>query len=233
MIHLAHDLGAYVLGALPEDEEARIREHLARCDACREEHGRLAGLVPLLDLAEPGAEGAVVEPSPLLEEAVLAGFAAERAGNGPRWRRIGRATSRSSAAPSHTTRVLRVAVPSAALGAALAIAVLALAGAFSPDGSAGTTVELSGAAGDATATLEAAEAGTVIELDARLPPSGRRDHYDVYMLSGDYEISAGSFRVGDDGRVEVELACGGSPDAYDSIEIRRKDAVVLQTELPA
>ena len=32
----------------------------------------------------------------------------------------------------------------------------------------------------------------VIELDAELPPSGRREHYDVVMLAGDYEISAGT-----------------------------------------
>src|SRR5918992_852032 len=69
---LTPELGAYVLGALPEDDEARVREHLASCTECRQEHGRLAGLVPLLDLADPMTTSE--EPSPLLEEAVLDGF---------------------------------------------------------------------------------------------------------------------------------------------------------------
>ncbi|HEX8084145.1 MAG TPA: zf-HC2 domain-containing protein [Solirubrobacteraceae bacterium] len=213
--HLVHELGAYVLGALPDDEEARVREHLARCDECRQEHGRLAGLVPLLDLADATAE--VEEPSPLLEESVLDGFRGT--------------TSR----PPRRLRLpqWRIAVPSAAAGAALAVAILALAGAFSGEQTQGTTVDLRGAAGSAHATLEAAEAGTVIELDARLPPSGRRDHYEVFMLAGEYEISAGSFRVGDDGRVAVELACGGPPDVYDRIEIRRDGQTVLKSALPA
>jgi anti-sigma factor RsiW len=234
--HLVEDLGAYVLGALPEEEEARVREHLVRCATCREEHGRLTGLVPLLDLAEPGAEGATAKPSPLLEEAVLAGFAAEHGGGDGRPRRRfgrGRAPGDQPRGGNRILRGLRLALPSAAAGAALAVVVLALAGAFASDDPAGMTVDLRGAAGSARATLEAAEAGTVIELDARLPPSGRREHYDLFMLSGDYEISAGTFRVGSDGHVEVELACGGAPDAYDSIEIRRDGERVLRSDLPA
>jgi anti-sigma factor RsiW len=227
---LRHELGVYVLGALPEEEGSRVREHLARCPACRDEHARLAALRPLLDLAEQGAERpALEEPSPLLEDAVLAGFAAERGGRDSKRRRH---------APSRRRfglRSLRVALPSAVAGALLAVAVLALAGALSGDGdrAPSTTVELRGAAGSARAVLEAAEAGTVISLSARLPPSGRLDHYDVFMLSGDYRISAGSFRVGPDGRVSVELACGGPPDVYDRIEIRRGDDAVLSATLPA
>jgi len=223
--HLDTDLGAYVLGSLPAEEEARVREHLARCDECRREHGRLANLLPLLDLVEPGEPSALEEPSPLLEEAVLAGFAAERGGR--------RKRRRARRERPHLPRALRVALPSAAVGAALAVAVLALAGVFAGDEPRGTTVDLRGTAGSARATLESAEAGTVIELDAHLPPSGRREHYDVVMLSGDYEISAGTFRVGDDGHVEVALACGGPPDVYDSIEIRRDGQPVLKSALPA
>ncbi|HEX2087388.1 MAG TPA: zf-HC2 domain-containing protein [Solirubrobacteraceae bacterium] len=223
---LRHELGAYVLGALTEDEEGRVREHLAGCSACRDEHARLAGLRPLLDLAEASPERPAIEqPSPLLEDAVIAGYAAERGGGGAGRRGVRRRL------PS-----LRVALPSAAAGAALAVAVLALAGVLR-DGDAGepptTAVELQGAAGSARAVLEAAEAGTVIELDARLPPSGRLEHYDVLMLSGDYEISAGTFRVGPDGRVIVTLACGGPPDVYDRIEIRSRKRTVLAASLPA
>ena len=208
---IRHELGAYVLGALPEDEEIRVREHLARCAACRDEHARLAGMRPMLDLAAPGLEGRAMEPpSPLLEEAVLAGFAAERKPgrrrrSRPRWFKP------------------NIMFPSAAVGAALAVLVLALTGALGGDdaATAETAVNLRGAEGSAHAVLATAEAGTVIELDAELPPSGRREHYEVWMTAGDYRITAGSFRVGSDGRVSVELACGGPLDAYDGIEVTR------------
>jgi anti-sigma factor RsiW len=226
---LRTELGAYVLGALPADEEARVREHLARCTECRHEHGRLAGLPALLDLAEAEPDRAAVEPpSPLLEDAVLAGFAAEH-GVGSRRRRE---------APSRrrlTLPSLRVALPSAALGALLAVAALAIGGAFSDDAPdpPTTAVELRGADGTARAVLAAADVGTVIELDANLPPSGRKEHYDVYMLADDYEISAGSFRVDADGHVTATLACGGPPDVYDTIVIRREGEDVLRAQLPA
>ena len=228
MTHPLHDLGAYVLGALPAEEEAQVREHLARCDECRREHGRLSGLPALLDLAETEPDRPAVEqPSPLLEDAILAGFTAERGGGTERRRPApGR---RRFALPS-----LRVALPSAALGAVLAVAALALGGAFSDDAAdpATTAVELRGATGSAKAVLAADQVGTVIELDARLPPSGREEHYDVYMLAGDYEISAGSFRVDGDGHVTVKLACGGPLDAYDRIEVRLGDRPALTAQLP-
>jgi anti-sigma factor RsiW len=238
---LRHELGAYVLSALAPEEEARVREHLVRCTECRREHGRLTGLVPLLDLAEPGGaeHAALEEPSPLLEDAVLAGFAAQRGGKRPSPRRsvpsarAGEAGRRGGG--WWRRRGVRVAFPSALAGAAVAVAALALGGAFSTgdDSTARTTVELRGDAGSARAVIEAAEAGTVIELDARLPPSGRREHYDVVMLSGSYEISAGTFRVGPDGHVTVSLACGGPPSAYDAIVVEREGRRVVTADLPA
>ena len=222
MTHPLHDLGAYVLGALPPDEEAALREHLARCDECRREHGRLTAVPALLDLAEAEPDRAAVEPpSPLLEDAVLAGYSAQHAGRRER---------RPRRLPS-----LRVALPSAALGALLAVAALALTGALSGDAPdpPTTAVELRGAAGSARAVLAADEVGTVIELDARLPPSARQEHYEVFMLAGDYEVSAGSFRVDADGHVTAKLACGGPPDAYDRIEIRRDDEPMATAQLPA
>ena len=219
---LRHELGAYVLGALDGEEEAQVREHLARCTECRHEHGRLAGLPGLLDLAEAAPDRPAVEqPSPLLEDAVLEGFRGT--------------TTRPTRRRRLALPPLRVAVPSAAVGALVAVVVLALGGAFSGDGvsSPSTSVQLRGDAGSARAVIAGAEAGTVIELEANLPPSGRREHYDVFMIAGDYEISAGTFRVGPDGHVTVTLACGGPPEVYDRIEIRRGGDDVVAASLPA
>ena len=221
---LRHELGAYVLGALDVDEEAQVREHLARCTDCRHEHGRLSGLPGLLDLAETAPERPAVEqPSPLLEDAVLEGFRGST-GRPPTRRR-----RRVSLPP------LRVARPSAAAGALLAVAVLALAGAFSGGGvePPSTSVQLRGDSGSASAVIAGAEVGTVIDLEVRLPATGRGEHYDVFMIAGDYEISAGTFRVGADGHVTVKLACGGPPEVYDRIEIRRDGEDVLSASLPA
>jgi anti-sigma factor RsiW len=222
---LRHELGAFVLGALPPEEEASVREHLARCTECRHEHGRLAGLPGLLDLAEAAPERPAFEqPSPLLEDAVLEGFRGGQSPARPPRRR------RRLALPAW-----RVALPSAVVGALLAVAVLALTGTLSDDGAApaSTSVQLRGDTGFARAVIAGAEPGTIIELDANLPPSGRNEHYDVFMMAGDYEISAGTFRVGADGHVKVELACGGPPEVYDRIEIRKGDADVLTAQLPA
>jgi predicted anti-sigma-YlaC factor YlaD len=48
-------LGVYVLGAVEPAERARISEHLACCEACRDEFVRLAALPGLLQRV-PAAE---------------------------------------------------------------------------------------------------------------------------------------------------------------------------------
>ncbi|MFI0722942.1 anti-sigma factor family protein [Streptomyces sp. NPDC021224] len=49
------DVGAYLLGALDDDEMARFETHLAECDLCGDELDQLGGVVPVL--AELRADG--------------------------------------------------------------------------------------------------------------------------------------------------------------------------------
>jgi hypothetical protein len=57
------DVGAYLLGALDDDEMARFEEHLAGCDSCGRELDELSGLLPVLDeLNGDGAGGGYVPP---------------------------------------------------------------------------------------------------------------------------------------------------------------------------
>ncbi|MFI0899293.1 anti-sigma factor family protein [Streptomyces sp. NPDC020983] len=49
------DVGAYLLGALDDDEMARFEEHLAECELCGAELDQLGGVVPVL--AELRADG--------------------------------------------------------------------------------------------------------------------------------------------------------------------------------
>jgi anti-sigma factor RsiW len=53
--HVQHDLGLYVLGALPQVERVAVEEHLRRCAACRAECAELEQVpayLGLLSLAE-------------------------------------------------------------------------------------------------------------------------------------------------------------------------------------
>ncbi|MFI0943704.1 zf-HC2 domain-containing protein [Streptomyces sp. NPDC021020] len=53
------DVGAYLLGALDDDEMARFEEHLAECDLCGDELDQLGGVVPVLaELRIDGTDGA-------------------------------------------------------------------------------------------------------------------------------------------------------------------------------
>ena len=54
--HEADLVGAYVLGALPPDEEAAFEAHLAECAVCRQEVAELRDVVDVLPLAAPAVE---------------------------------------------------------------------------------------------------------------------------------------------------------------------------------
>jgi anti-sigma factor RsiW len=63
-----HDVGVFLLGALPPDEHAAFEAHLADCATCRAERDALGDLPALLALAEtPGDDrpGDVVPPAVL------------------------------------------------------------------------------------------------------------------------------------------------------------------------
>ncbi|WP_217168116.1 anti-sigma factor domain-containing protein [Streptomyces sp. AC512_CC834] len=66
------DVGAYVLHALPPDEEAAFENHLASCADCRREADELTGTASLLGAAEART------PSPELRHRVLGQISAVR-----------------------------------------------------------------------------------------------------------------------------------------------------------
>jgi anti-sigma-K factor RskA len=73
----AHDetgeaLGAYALGALPDDEAARVESHLRECERCQEDLAALRVAVDALPTAAPP-----VDAPPELEERVMAVVRAE------------------------------------------------------------------------------------------------------------------------------------------------------------
>jgi anti-sigma-K factor RskA len=65
--------GSFVLGALPDDEAAAVRAHLASCSDPHPEIAELGSILPVLDASVPQ-----MEPSAALKGRVLAAAAAER-----------------------------------------------------------------------------------------------------------------------------------------------------------
>jgi anti-sigma-K factor RskA len=68
------DAGAWVLGALPEDERERFAAHLGGCAECRREVAELQTVADTLPLAAPQ-----VAPPPELKERLMAAVRAEAA----------------------------------------------------------------------------------------------------------------------------------------------------------
>ncbi|MDN5796787.1 MAG: zf-HC2 domain-containing protein [Intrasporangium sp.] len=52
-------LGAYVLGALSDEDQVAFGSHLQCCRQCREELAEVAGLPRLLDLVDPAVVDAL------------------------------------------------------------------------------------------------------------------------------------------------------------------------------
>jgi len=211
-------LGSYAIGGLDAEEAAEVEAHLRRCADCRRAYGQLAPLPELLALVDPDRSAAPA-PASRLEDAVLAGFAAQRdapATTGPRRR-----------TPQWRTGRWRIAVPSAVAGALAAVALLAVTGGLSSRVDEGRIVSLAAAGGgpgsaSAQARLAGTEAGTEVELDARLPPLRPGEVYELWFVRRDGRVSAGTFTVGADGRADVRLATAARADAYERMGITRE-----------
>jgi anti-sigma-K factor RskA len=228
-------VGGYVLGALEPGEMEEMRAHVASCPQCGPEADRLAALPGLLDRIVP----ADVPPpalSPQVEEAVLDRFASERreaADTAARRRRAGRFGR--LAAPGRRPLVAIAAAAVVALTVALVV-LLPLGG----DGgdSAYASVRLAGPTeASASASLDAAPAGTRIRLRARGLPAG--SEYEVWCVRADGRwISGGTFWAGADGMAEAQLTAAVKPGDYHLMAVTRqvrergeRGPVVLRGEL--
>jgi anti-sigma-K factor RskA len=184
------DLAGYVLGALDPGETAAFEQHLAGCDACRAEVEELQGLPALMEQAAPP-----VEVPPGLRERTFA--AVERAAAGSRRR----------------GPLLRLA----AVAAALVIALVGGVVVSQFGGGRGEVIELALAAspgqpGRATAELRQVEDGVEVDMEVSgLAPNQADSVYECWFVGpGDSleqpnRVSAGTFRVGADGRASLRL----------------------------
>jgi hypothetical protein len=203
-------LGAYVLGALDEDETALVREHLRDCTACAAEHARLAPLSGLLTLAVPAARAAEEPLSPALEERLLDIVAAEA----PRRPRRG-----------WTRRRLSVLAAGAVAAAALAFAVVTFATSgggpeYGPEIPLAATAAPHGAR--AYAELRSVSGGTTLRLHVSGMPGNPGAVYEVHCDSPRWSASAGTFRVDRSGSARVVLTTAARKGQYDRIRVLRR-----------
>src|SRR5215204_2435341 len=210
-------LGPYVMGALEPHEEREVEDHLERCASCREEarelrlaHERLA------DLAYN-----VESPPPDLKVRVVA--------------RIPR-------------REARRRVPSWVTAVAAAFCVLAvLAVLLTPDLFGGGAL----ASADLSPTDRAPEAGGEVSIRGvgenmemrleawGLPPCKREQYYELWLVEDNDRVSAGSFTVGQSGRVDVRLNVPSFAGSYPKVGVtaeydkdpRASEAKMLSGEL--
>lgn len=75
---LRTNLGAYVLGGLPNNESAALEAHLATCAECRAEHDELLPAASVLGELKNGAPAHVHAAPPDLGDRVLSRLAAEQ-----------------------------------------------------------------------------------------------------------------------------------------------------------
>jgi hypothetical protein len=222
-------VGAAVLGALEPDEAAAVRAHVAGCPSCAAEHARLAPLPGLLKLAA-GAEAVALDPPPpALEERLLDAVAHADPGR----RRVRRRTRNRS-----RPRLALLGAAAAGAVAAVAVAIVLATGGGEPPA---PTYELAfrPAAAAPTArgraTLEAVRGGTALHLWVRGLPAARDAVYEVHCDAGSWSASAGTFRVGADGRAYVVLTTAARRGEYDAIRVVRRapgaDRLVLSARL--
>jgi anti-sigma factor RsiW len=224
MTHVHEDIGAFVLGALDEQSEKRVREHLATCPECAAAHSELAGIPGLLDLAV--VTGATDEEPlpPAIEERLLDRFARERVVRPERRRWRPR---------------IALGVSSALAGAAIAVACLTVGLNFQKNaGRPASQYKLAFQRTDAApvnatarAGLRTSEAGTVVRLWVNNLPTG--DVYEVWCDAPGWSASAGTFRVDAKGYAYVVLTTAVKKGQYDKIRLVRREHTASGKVVPS
>ena len=209
-------LGPYVMGDLEPHEEREVERHLGGCAGCTEEvrelrfaHERLA------DLAY-----ATHTPPQDLKERIVAGVQRRKSGR-------------------------RVPAWAAFVAAFCVIAVLGAVSIPDLSGSralASATLSPTDRAPDAGGEVSIEDAGenTEVRLEAWGLPACERDrYYELWLVEDEERVSAGSFTVGPDGRVEVNMNAPAFAGTYQAVGItaehdkdpRASDTRMLSGEL--
>jgi anti-sigma-K factor RskA len=188
-------LGPYVMGTLEPYEEREVEDHLQRCTSCRQEAQELRLVHErLADLAY-----STEAPPEDLRARVVAGIPRREAGR-------------------------RVPIWVAAVAAAFC--VLAVLGVIiTPDlfgARASANLSPTGRAPDAGGKVSIRGTGENMEMRLEawgLPPCKSEQYYELWLVEGHERVSAGSFTVGQSGRVDVRLNVPGFAGSYSKVGV--------------
>jgi hypothetical protein len=187
-------LGPYVMGTLEPYDEREVEDHLQGCASCREEAQELRlAHERLADLAY-----STEAPPEDLKARVMAGIPRREAGR---------------------------RVPSWVAVAAAVFCVLAVL--ITPNLLGGQTR----ASANLSPTDRAPEAGGEVSIQGTgenmemrveawgLPPCKSEQYYELWLVEGDERVSAGSFTVGQSGRVDVRLNAPDFAASYPTVGV--------------
>ena len=188
-------LGPYVMGTLEPYEEREVEDHLQRCASCKQEAQELRLVHErLADLAY-----STEAPPKDLRARVVAGIPRREAGR-------------------------RVPIWVAAVAAAFC--VLAVLGVIiTPDlfgARASANLSPTGRAPDAGGEVSIRGTGENMEMRLEawgLPPCKSEQYYELWLVEGHERVSAGSFTVGQSGRVDVRLNVPGFAGSYSKVGV--------------
>lgn len=209
------NIGAYVLGALPDLEAELLERHLAGCESCRAEVEQLRPVPAAIARSVPQ-----VEPPPSLKANLMATVNAEAGAREVEAREERRRERRSFGSWIQGLKP-RVAVALAlgvlALGVVVGVAADKIAGGGGP---AGTTV----AAKIDRKQMPTGQASLVVKgntgelelSDAPQPPSGRV--YQLWYQHGKTIERGGTFRPRGDGSYDVDVPVAGANAVLVTVE---------------
>jgi anti-sigma-K factor RskA len=187
-------LGPYVMGTLEPYEEREVEDHLQRCASCRQEAQELRLVHErLADLAY-----STEAPPKDLRARVVAGIPRREAGR-------------------------RVPIWVAAVAAFCVLAVLGVI--ITPDlfgARASANLSPTGRAPDAGGEVSIRGTGENMEMRLEawgLPPCKSEQYYELWLVEGHERVSAGSFTVGQSGRVDVRLNVPGFAGSYSKVGV--------------
>ena len=224
------NLVAFVLGGLEPEEAAEIQRHIASCADCRSELEELWSVNRALDAAPPPAA-----PPSYLKGEILSRVRAERLSPSSKAGAAESSSSLEEQKRTHRTsrfnrfKELRIVLPSAAAAALVAVIALGVFFGFLREETPVATIQLT-----PTPQEAAGLKGYWGVAEIRPQPSGNqqvelklnnfeepkpKSYYELWFVSGEKRISAGSFTSVGKGETRVLLNAAPEASNYRAIVI--------------
>src|SRR5829696_5607292 len=214
-------LGGFVLGGLESTEAAEVQRHLALCPGCQNELKAFERITQALEAAPPS-----IDPPSHLKDEILSQVRAEKLSSSDQ-----ETSSLSEELPSRAElrfRNLRLVLSGAAAVAVVALVTLGVFGLQTSSSVA--TIHLIPTEEEenywGVAELHPQPSGNQqVELELNNLDEPRPDSfYEMWFVSGEESISAGTFTVIPEGRTEVRLSVPPQARDYHTVLITEESA---------